>query len=85
MFLGIVGLLWASLFHFHGYRDVTISEIAEHRKEMAARLNLGYPSVHPKTLSEEYEKACENKDETWGFDVIIDCTGRYTYRKYFIL
>ena len=74
---GIVGLLWASLFHFHGYRDVTISEIAEHRKEMAARLNLGYRAVHPKDLGAEYNSAQENGDLIWGFDVVVDCSGWY--------
>jgi len=59
-------LLWASLFHFHGYRDVTISEVADHRKEMAARLNLGYP----------YKKAEAEDDVTWGFDVVVDCSGK---------
>jgi len=72
---GIVGLLWASLFHYHGFRDVTISEISEHRKEMAARLSLGFSAVHPNTLQEQSEKAKAENDETWGFDVIVDCTG----------
>ena len=72
-FAGIIGLLWASLFHFHGFRDVTISEISEHRKEMASRMNLGYECVHPKELSRRAAEA--EKDETYGFDVIIDCTG----------
>jgi len=72
---GIIGILWASLFHYHGYRDVTISEISEHRKEMAGRLDLGFPSVHPKELGDQYEEAQKNGDEIWGFDVIVDCTG----------
>ena len=74
---GIVGLLWVSLFHYHGFRDVTISEIAEHRKEMAARLNLGFEALHPKDLAERYDAAMKAGDETWGFDVIVDCTGTY--------
>ncbi|XP_066931972.1 uncharacterized protein [Clytia hemisphaerica] len=72
---GIVGLLWASLFHFHGYRDVTISEINDQRKEMAARLNLGYPARHPKDIGDDYKAAETNGDLTWGFDVIVDCSG----------
>jgi len=69
-------LLWASLFHFHGYRDVTISEVADHRKEMAARLNLGYPALHPRELAESYKKAEAEDDVTWGFDVVVDCSGK---------
>lgn len=73
---GIIGILWASLFHYHGYRDVTISEISEHRKEMAGRLNLGFPSIHPAILSAQYEESVKKGDETWGFDAIVDCTGK---------
>lgn len=72
---GIIGLLWASLFHFHGYRDVTLSEPTDHRKEMASRMNLGYDCVHPDTLAAKYEEAQATDPETYGFDVIIDCTG----------
>ncbi len=72
---GIIGLLWASLFHFHGYRDVTLSEPTEHRRQMCTRMNLQYSCVHPNDLAKEYESAQQNGDETYGFDVIIDCTG----------
>ena len=74
---GIVGLLWVSLFHYQRFRDVSISEVAEHRKEMAARLNLGFEALHPKDLAERYDAAMKAGDETWGFDVIVDCTGTY--------
>ena len=70
-------MLWASLFHFHGYRDVTISEINDQRKEMAARLNLGYPARHPKDIGDDYKAAEANGDLTWGFDVIVDCSGGF--------
>jgi len=72
---GIIGLLWASLFHFHGYREVVITEISEHRKAMASRMNLGYQCMHPNEISKEAQEAEANNDETYGFDVIVDCTG----------
>ena len=77
IFSGIVGLLWASLFHFHGYRDVIISEVVEHRKLMASRLDLGFPAVKPSEINKEMKEAQEAGDETWGFDLIVDCTGLY--------
>ena len=75
----MAGLLWASMFHYHGYRDVTISEVSENRKAMAATLDLGFSVKHPNDVNEQCEKAVEEKDETWGFDVIIDCTGKLLY------
>ncbi|XP_065062957.1 uncharacterized protein LOC135689600 [Rhopilema esculentum] len=72
---GLIGLQWASLFHFHGYRDVTITETAEARREMAANMHIGYRCVKPKVVRAEADLAEKNCDETWGFDVIIDCTG----------
>ena len=75
LFTGLIGLLWASLFHFHGYRDVTITETAEARRIVAANMHMNYKCVKPKVVRAEAEKAAEAKDETWGFDLIIDCTG----------
>ena len=74
-YIGIIGLLWASVFHYHGYREVTISEPNPHRKEMAARLGLGYKVYRPREITAMAEKARECDDETWGFDLIVDCTG----------
>ena len=39
---GIIGLLWTSLLHYHGYRDVTVSEVAEGRKQLATNLGFDY-------------------------------------------
>lgn len=63
------------MFHFHGYRNVTITETAENRRDIAANLCMGYKCVKPKVIREEAEKAEDSNDLTWGFDVIIDCTG----------
>eukprot|EP00111_Clytia_hemisphaerica_P009375 TCONS_00027510-protein len=73
---GIVGLLWASLFHFHGYRDVTITEVIDHRKLMASRLDLGFPALKPGDVNREMREAEEHGNEAWGFDLIVDCTGQ---------
>ena len=73
--LGLIGLFWASLFHYHGYRDVTITETSKVRRDNAGKLHMGYACVHPKVVREEVERASESKDETWGFDIIVDCTG----------
>ena len=63
------------MFHFHGYREVTLSEPSPHRKEMASRLDLGYKVLHPKEIAASADEAQKQGDETWGYDVIVDCTG----------
>lgn len=72
---GIIGLLWSSLLHFHGCRDISLSEISEKRRDIVVNLNLGIKVSHPNTLMEDYRKACSGNDEDWGFDVIVDCSG----------
>lgn len=72
---GIIGLLWTCLLHFHGYLDVSITEVSEHRKEMASRLDLGFPVLHPDEIENEKKIAEESGNDCWGFDLIIYCTG----------
>ena len=72
---GIIGLLWACLLHFHGYRKVTISEISERRRSLACGLDIGYQVVHPKVLVNNSRGAKLSGDNSWGFDAVIDCTG----------
>lgn len=72
---GIIGLLWASLLHFKGFRNIVISEIAEKRRNMATSLNLNLKVVLPDYLVNQQREANRNGDYDWGFDVIIDCTG----------
>ncbi|KAH0953835.1 hypothetical protein HN011_011998 [Eciton burchellii] len=60
---GIIGLLWASLFHLHGFRKtVTISEPRQKRREFASNLGLDYRVKSPDELREE-------------FDLAVDCSG----------
>merc|ERR1712150_399092 len=45
------------------------------RREIVTNLNLGIKVSHPSTMMDSYTKACDEKDEDWGFDIIVDCTG----------
>ena len=72
---GIIGLLWASLLHFHGYRKVTISEVSARRRSLACGLGIGYQVLHPDTLVYNAKEADLSGDTTWGFDAVIDCSG----------
>lgn len=72
---GIIGLLWASLLHFHGYRKVTISEVSERRRGLASGLNMGYQVVHPEVLVHNAKETNLSSDGEWGFDAVIDCSG----------
>lgn len=60
---GIIGTLWASLLHYKGYRDVTVSEPSENRRKNVESLNLDFQVVSPMDL---------NKKE---FLIVIDCSG----------
>ena len=42
---------------------------------MASKMKLGYKCVHPNEIASQSEEAEKAKDETHGFDVIVDCTG----------
>lgn len=72
---GIIGLLFACIAHFKGYRRVTLTEISEQRRALASEMNLGYKVVHPESLEALYKPGITNDPVPWGFDVIIDCTG----------
>ena len=72
---GIIGLLFACTAHFKGYRRVILTEISEQRRALASGMKLGYNIVHPESLEILYKRGITNNDVTWGFDVIIDCTG----------
>ena len=72
---GIIGLLWACLLHFHGHRNVTISEVSEHRRNLASGLGTSYQVVHPDVLVNKSKEAKLAGDDNWGFDAVVDCTG----------
>ncbi|XP_078597270.1 uncharacterized protein LOC144873600 [Branchiostoma floridae x Branchiostoma japonicum] len=69
---GIIGVLWSSIFHYKGYRDVTVSEPADGRRKLIGELELGYKAVHPDELKSRFDGA---DVEDVGYDVIVDCSG----------
>ena len=69
---GIIGLLWSCLFHHHGYRDVTITELSPDRRAIADGLGLGFTICHPDQIQEKYRNCNAGLE---GFDVIVDATG----------
>ena len=72
---GIIGLLWSSLLHHHGCRDISVSEISEKRRAIVSNLQLNIKAYHPDSLADKCREAARDSNEDWGFDVIIDCTG----------
>lgn len=72
---GSLGLLVLCLLHFRGYREVVATEVLKGRQKIAQKLNFGFQVVHPDILVSEFRNSKNDKDEEWGFDVVIDCTG----------
>ena len=66
---GVVGLLWGSLFHHQGQRELTISEPKQARRETAEKLNIFKSISTPEQLGRELD----GKNPV--FDVVIDCCG----------
>merc|ERR550534_2761859 len=60
------------MFHYHGFRDVTVSEPADGRRNITKKLDTGFKMVVPGDLAAQER----GKDvEQFGFDVIIECSG----------
>ena len=51
---GIIGLLWAAVLHYRGYRDITIVDKEPARRETARRLDLGYKYVQCIIMDQMY-------------------------------
>nr|XP_023024100.1 D-arabinitol dehydrogenase 1-like [Leptinotarsa decemlineata] len=66
---GIIGILWASLFHSQRHRHVTVCEPNEARRAILENLNTGFTLLKPEELESK------RKDQHYLFDVIIDCSG----------
>ena len=71
---GIIGNLWMSLLHHHGYRNVIVSELSEIRRQISRQLQTGFQIVSPDELRDLMPKS-KAEAEVEGVDVIIDCTG----------
>ena len=69
---GIIGLLWSCLLHHRGYRDISVSEPNEDRRQMAENLGLGIKVIHPAELANRFA----GKDAAVeGYDLVVDCSG----------
>ncbi|CAH1795547.1 unnamed protein product [Owenia fusiformis] len=53
---GMIGLLWSSLLHHKGYRNITISEPTDGRRKLAENLGLGLKVLTPDALAAEYKE-----------------------------
>ncbi|KAF4523333.1 hypothetical protein B566_EDAN013530 [Ephemera danica] len=63
---GIIGNLWACMFHMHGHRgNVTISEPQAARRHLVLALDLGYEVTTPDELARRDPQ----------FDLVVDCSG----------
>ncbi|XP_049793796.1 uncharacterized protein LOC126203514 [Schistocerca nitens] len=67
---GIIGNLWACILHVQGHRKVTVCEPMQDRRKIVENLGFGFQVITPDSL-----KKLKEKDEKFGFDVVIDCSG----------
>ena len=65
---GVVGLIWGSLLHHEGHREISISEPRESRRETALGLNVFKNVYTPEALSKAV-------GDNTSYDLIIDCCG----------
>ncbi|XP_078484511.1 uncharacterized protein LOC100181990 [Ciona intestinalis] len=69
---GIIGSLFCTLLHYHGFTNVTVAEINEERRKLCADMKLGFDVVHPQEIDLKFK----GKDVDYhGYYVVIDCTG----------
>jgi len=69
---GIIGLLFCTVLHKSGFRNVTVCEINEGRRKSCSEMGLNFNVVHPKEVEMDLK---DKKVDLYGFDYIIDCTG----------
>ncbi|XP_023330520.1 D-arabinitol dehydrogenase 1 [Eurytemora carolleeae] len=69
---GIVGNLWVSMFHYHGYRNITLSEPKEGRREIVKGLDTGCTVLTPVELGAQEDGVDDEQD---GFNIIVECSG----------
>jgi len=62
---GIIGLLWTSLLHFKGLRQIWVSDLSKGRRDIAQSLGLCKGVVTPKEIEES----------SLRFDTVVDCSG----------
>ncbi|CAH1781463.1 unnamed protein product [Owenia fusiformis] len=70
---GIIGLLKASVLHYKGFRDITICEPMQGRRDIAKNCQLsGLKVADPSEIIEKYTDIDTSLD---GYDLIFDSTG----------
>ena len=62
---GIIGQLWAALFHIKGYSDVTVCDVNPDRRSLVKTSFPSYCTCHPDAMADKHDT----------HDIIIDCTG----------
>ncbi|CAH1799928.1 unnamed protein product [Owenia fusiformis] len=69
---GITGLLFITLFHHRGFRNISACEVSATRRKVVEDLDLGIKVYTPDELLAEYP---EKESAIRGFDIVADCTG----------
>lgn len=69
---GFLGTFWATLAHYNGYRDITLTQRSKPRREFVKNLHLGFKVYDPDELKKEIAKIDLN---TQGFELIVDTSG----------
>lgn len=67
---GIIGLLWSSLLHFLGHRNVYVVQTSAARRKTFNNLELGYGAMTWDEI-EAYAEKCP----AWQFNMVIDTSG----------
>ena len=71
IFLGIIGMMWASLLHYKGFQNVTISEPADPRRKIVQNLELNFNVINPNQITNE-GKSDEKKALTFLDTILMD-------------
>ncbi|XP_043191911.1 2-deoxy-scyllo-inosamine dehydrogenase-like [Amphibalanus amphitrite] len=71
---GIIGILYACIFHLHGHRQCMISEPSAERRERINVLELGYQTMTPDETRAIMTEAMKDLEHD-GLDYVIDCSG----------
>jgi len=72
---GIIGVLTACILHHRGARRVTVSEPSAARRAFVDGLNLGFSTVTPTQLAEQYGQLTDAELAVDGLQMVIDCSG----------
>jgi len=71
---GIIGILYACIFHLHGHRQVIVSKPSPERRARIDVLELGFKTMTPDQTRAAMTEASKDLDKN-GLDYVIDCSG----------